>query len=108
MAHFAQIDESNVVIQVIVVDNNELLNENGEEVEEKGVDFCKSLFGENTRWVQTSYTSKFRGRYAGVGYVYDETKNEFASQDPSVENEFLDFFRNRFGRIKNDLSEETP
>jgi hypothetical protein len=53
MAHFAQLDEENKVIQVIVVHNNELMLD-GEESETKGIIFCKSLFGEETRWKQTS------------------------------------------------------
>ena len=57
MAHFAQIDENNIVTQVIVVHNNELLD-NGIEVEAKGIAFCQSLFGGN--WVQTSYNANFR------------------------------------------------
>ncbi len=69
MAHFAQIDDNNIVIQVIVIHNNELLD-NGVESETKGVAFCKSLYGENTRWVQTSYNSKFRKNYAGIGFSY--------------------------------------
>ncbi len=52
MAHFAQVDENNVVTQVIVVANNELLLD-GVENETKGIEFCKSLLGDDTRWVQT-------------------------------------------------------
>lgn len=77
MAHFAQLDENNQVIQVIVVDNGFLLDENGEEKEELGVEFCKKLLGENTRWVQTSYNSKFRKRFAGTGAYYDPVKDVF-------------------------------
>ena len=77
MAHFAQLDDNNVVIQVIVVHNNELIDETGAESEEQGIEFCKSLFGEDTRWVQTSYSGNFRGIYAGVGYIYDVNANVF-------------------------------
>ena len=45
MAHFAELDENNFVKQVIVVHNNELLNENGDESEAKGIAFCQALFG---------------------------------------------------------------
>lgn len=78
MAHFAQLDENNVVMQVIVVHNNELLD-NGVESEARGVAFCQSLFGSDTRWVQTSYNANFRGKYAGIGDVYDAEKDEFAA-----------------------------
>jgi hypothetical protein len=43
MAHFAQLDENNVVLQVIVIHNNELMD-NGVESQAKGIAFCQSLF----------------------------------------------------------------
>lgn len=79
MAHFAQLNEQNIVTQVIVVANEELL-ENGIEREQKGIDFCKSLFGGN--WIQTSYNSKIRKNYAGIGYRYDSTKDAFIPPQP--------------------------
>ena len=82
MAHFAQLDKNNVVTQVIVVHNNELL-ENGVESEAKGIAFCRSLFGADTRWVQTSYNGNFRGVYAGIGYTYDADKDVFVA--PPIE-----------------------
>jgi hypothetical protein len=69
MAHFAEIDENNLVTQVIVVHNNELLDENGDEKETKGIEFCQSLFGGT--WIQTSYNATFRKNYAGIGFTYD-------------------------------------
>jgi hypothetical protein len=75
MAHFAQLDENNVVMQVIVVNNAELLDESGQESEAKGIAFCQSLFGGT--WKQTSYNANFRGKYAGVGDQYDPVKDEF-------------------------------
>jgi len=75
MAHFAEIGLNNVVERVIVVHNNELLDENGNEVEQKGIDFCKSLFGGT--WVQTSYNGNFRGCFAGKGFVYDSENDVF-------------------------------
>lgn len=77
MAHFAQLDENNVVVQVIVVHNNELLDENGNESEAKGIAFCQSLLGEDTRWIQTSYNKKFRKNYAGIGFTYDVALDAF-------------------------------
>ena len=55
MAHFAELDEDNKVLQIIVISNDVTYNENGVEEEELGIAFCKSLYGENTKWVQTSY-----------------------------------------------------
>ena len=76
MAHFAQLDENNVVTQVIVVANDELLLD-GVESEAKGIEFCKSLLGEDTRWVQTSYNGNIRKNYAGIGYTYDPVADHF-------------------------------
>jgi len=75
MAHFAQLDENNIVTQVIVVNNSELLDENGNESEDKGVAFCQLLFGGN--WKQTSYNANFRKNYAGIGFTYDPVADEF-------------------------------
>lgn len=80
MAHFAQIDENNIVQQVIVVHNNELLDENGVEQESKGIQFCKQLFGGD--WAQTSYNASFRKNYAGIGYTYDSTRDAFIAPKP--------------------------
>ena len=81
MAHFAQLDENNTVTQVIVVANDELLLD-GVENETKGILFCKSLFGEDTRWVQTSYNGNKRKNYAGIGYTYDPVNDHFFAPQP--------------------------
>jgi hypothetical protein len=81
MAHFAQLDENNKVLQVIVVANDELL-ENGVESEAKGIAFCKSLLGEDTSWVQTSYNATIRKNYAGIGYTYDPIADHFFAPQP--------------------------
>ena len=80
MAHFAQLDNNNVVTQVIVVGNSELLDANGQEREELGVAFCQRLFGGN--WKQTSYNNNMRVRYAGIGYSYNSTLDAFVPQKP--------------------------
>ena len=80
MAHFAQLDENNVVQQVIVVSNNELLDANGVEREELGIGFCQRLFGGN--WKQTSYNHNFRKRYAGIGYTYNAEIDAFVPPKP--------------------------
>jgi len=79
MAHFAEIDENNVVIQVIVVSNDELLFD-GIESESKGINFCKSLFGGT--WVQTSYNNKIRKNFAGIGFTYDKNRDAFIPPKP--------------------------
>jgi hypothetical protein len=83
MAHFAQLDESNIVTQVIVVHNNELLD-NGVESEAKGVAFCQSLLGGN--WVQTSYNGNTRKNFAGIGFTYDQTRDAFIPPKPEEGN----------------------
>ena len=79
MAHFAKLDDSNVVIAVHVV-NNEVLITDGVESEQTGIDFLTNLHG-HTNWKQTSYNGNFRGRYAGIGYVYDEELDEFVEPE---------------------------
>jgi hypothetical protein len=79
MAHFAELDENNIVKQVIVVHNNELLVD-GVESEAKGIEFCQSLFGGN--WLQTSYNENIRKNYGGVGYIYDQTRDAFIMPKP--------------------------
>ena len=70
MAHFAQLDENNVVTQVIVVGNSDTADVNGVESENIGVAFCQSLLGVNTNWKQTSYNGNMRGNYAGIGMTF--------------------------------------
>lgn len=81
MAHFAELDENNVVKQVIVVHNNELLDDEGQENEAKGVEFCSTLFG-HTNWVQTSYNDSVRKQFAGVGFTYDDVNDIFVAPQP--------------------------
>ena len=81
MAHFAELDATNTVTQVIVVHNNELLD-NGVESEAKGIAFCQSLFGGN--WVQTSYNASIRKNFAGIGYTYDEVRDAFIPPKPEI------------------------
>jgi len=68
MAHFAKI-ENGVVTEVIVVNNEVIIDEDGIEQESLGVEFCQSLFG--GEWVQTSYNNNFRGLFASPGMLWD-------------------------------------
>ena len=77
MAHFAQLNKDNKVLQVIVISNDETHNVDGLEDEALGIAFCKSLFGADTKWVQTSYNASTRSKYAGIGDIYDAVKDEF-------------------------------
>jgi hypothetical protein len=81
MAHFAKLDENNVVITVVVVNNSELLVD-GVESEAKGVEFLVSLFGDSN-WKQTSYNATIRKNSAGIGYTYDSNRDAFIAPKPS-------------------------
>ena len=70
MAHFARIEDG-IVRQVIVVNNEVLLDNNGTEQESIGAQFCQDTFGGT--WVQTSYNANFKGKYAGIGDLWDGT-----------------------------------
>ena len=76
MAHFAKMN-GNTVQQVIVVNNEVLENKPFPESESIGIAFCKSLYGEDTNWLQTSYNATFRGKYAGTGCIYDPVEDVF-------------------------------
>jgi hypothetical protein len=84
MANFALIKDS-IVIAVIVIDN-EVITNNGTEVEQLGIDFIDSL---NIKSIydydaikQTSYNSNFRNTYAGIGFTYDSVNDVFISPKP--------------------------
>ena len=90
MAHFAQINENNIVVQVIVVDTKDTSTADGIEKESIGEAFCERLFGGT--WKKTSYNTQankhigggtpLRGNYAGIGYIYDSTNDVFYPPQP--------------------------
>lgn len=80
MAHYARLDDNNVVTQVIVVANKDTADANGVEKESIGKAFCERLFGGN--WVQTSYNGNIRKRYAGIGYTYRADLDAFIAPQP--------------------------
>ncbi len=92
MAHFAQLDETNKVINVIVIANKDTSDENGVENEEIGIAFCKLLFGQDTRWVQTSYNANFRGVFAGINGSYDPINDIFLPDTNGEHNPSVDIF----------------
>ena len=79
MAHFAKLDDNNLVLEVHVVANAALdaINE-----ELSGIEFLTEWSGGYTNWKQTSYNGSFRKNYAGVGYFYDEVRDAFISPKP--------------------------
>jgi len=81
MAHFAKIDENNIVQQIIVVSNEDCGNLDFPESEPIGQNFINSI-GLEGNWKQTSYNSTFRKRYAGLDDVYDESRDAFLPIKP--------------------------
>lgn len=81
MAHFAQIDENNNVIQTIVVSNDDCGGGNFPESESIGQAFIASL-GIDGNWKQTSYNNNFRKQYAGIGFSYDPEADVFIAPKP--------------------------
>jgi hypothetical protein len=88
MAHFAQLNDNNVVTEVIVVHNNELLDDNNVEQEAKGIAFCQTLVG--GRWIQTSYNGNIRKNFASIGYTYDAQRDAFIAPQPNGEGWLLE------------------
>jgi hypothetical protein len=80
MAHFAKIDENNVVTQVVVVDNKDTADASGVEKEHIGAAFLESVLGGT--WKQTSYHGNIRKNYAGIGYTYDADIDAFVAPKP--------------------------
>jgi hypothetical protein len=80
MAHFAELNENNEVLRVVVIANSELLDENGNEQESLGVTFCNQLF--SGTWKQTSYNGNIRKNFAGVGFTYDVDRDAFIAPKP--------------------------
>jgi hypothetical protein len=79
MAHFAKLDENNVVTAVVVVNNDAL---DPEREEQSGIEFLNSLYVDTATWVQTSYNHKFRKQYAGINFIYDSVANVFIAPKP--------------------------
>lgn len=82
MAHFAQIGMNNVVLRVSVVRNEDILDGEGNESEEIGIQFLKSVHGHLTNWIQTSYNKNFRHNFAGIGMVYNSQYDVFLNPQP--------------------------
>tara|TARA_Y100000592_G_scaffold96313_1_gene164581 strand:+ start:470 stop:826 length:357 start_codon:yes stop_codon:yes gene_type:complete len=81
MAHFAKIGMNGKVIEVFKVNNQVILDADGNESEINGIDFLTKLTGWSI-WKQTSYNNNFRKNFAGIGYTYDEDKDAFIPKKP--------------------------
>jgi hypothetical protein len=75
MAHFAEIDENNKVVRVLVIDNSQ---------EHRGQEFLANDLGFGGRWIQTSYNEKFRKKFAGIGDTYDPVQDIFIGEPVNV------------------------
>ena len=103
MAHFAELDANSIVLRVLCLENSVMENDQGQRVEQLGIDFLQSLYGVNTIWKQTSYNTRagiyyvpgtnevspdqskaFRKNYAGAEYSYDSTRDAFINPKPVV------------------------
>ena len=84
MAHFAELDNNNIVKQVIKIENEVMLDADGVEQESIGIEFCTGILG--GKWVQTSYNGNFRNKYAGIGDIWNGTDfvSPVVKPDPAV------------------------
>lgn len=73
MAHFAEIDETSIVLRVLVVPNEEEAN---------GQEYLSNTLGLGGTWIQTSYNGKIRKNYAGIGFTYDLVRDAFIAPEP--------------------------
>jgi hypothetical protein len=72
MALFGRLNENNIVVDVIVVGDDDINNAQGLENEQMGIEFCQSLCGQDTNWVQGSKDGSFRFNPIGIGTIYDQ------------------------------------
>jgi hypothetical protein len=79
MAHFAKLNENNIVLEVIVI-RNAALDSSNEEV--SGIAFLTKWSGGYSNWKQTSYNSNIRKNYAGIGFTYDPARDAFIAPKP--------------------------
>ena len=90
MAHFAKINEQNIVVHVVTLADKDTQDSNGDEIESIGARYLSDGFGGN--WKRTSYNTlggihktgknPFRKNYAGIGFSYDENRDAFIPPKP--------------------------
>ena len=86
MAHFAKLGTGNIIERVEVVSNDIA------QTEQDGIEFLQNLYQDRSAWKQTSYNTRggehimggtpFRKNYAGIGYIYNQTKDAFIPPKP--------------------------
>lgn len=82
MAHFAKLDDNNIVLDVNVVNNLEIQDLPFPQSEAVGIEFLTQWSGGYTNWKQTSYNANFRKNYAGIGYSFDAQRDAFIPPKP--------------------------
>ena len=84
MAHFAEVDNNNKVLRVVVACNEEVNNYGGDQSEMAANRFAKTvnLSFNGIKWIQTSYNNSFRKRFAGIGMSYDSVNDVFIHEQP--------------------------
>ena len=93
MAHFAELDDDNIVLRVIVLNDSDTADAEGVEDEDIGIAWIQARWP--GRWLRTSYNTRngihqlggtpFRGTYAGIGMIYDSVLDEFLYPEPEEE-----------------------
>ena len=83
MAHYAKIDENNVVERVEKLDDFYEWTDTGELSEQNAIAYLRKIWGESTNWVKTSYNANIRGMYAGIGDIYRADLDKFVSAKPA-------------------------
>ena len=84
MAHFAELNSSNEVLRVVVIDNSDVMN-NGGEQSTAAEDFVETIVPfsvTGVSWKQTSYNDRFRKQYASIGHTFDNSKDKFMDPKP--------------------------
>jgi hypothetical protein len=84
MAHFAELNNSNEVLRVIVISNDDV-NANGGDYSTEAETFVASIVPHSSggnQWKQTSYNGNARKQYAGIGFTYNANKNKFIAPKP--------------------------
>jgi hypothetical protein len=82
MAHFAQLDDQNNVMNVVVINNSDIDNLPFPQSEPVGIALCQSIYGPDTIWKQTSYSGNYRRQYAEIGGFYYPPVDVFVGIKP--------------------------
>ena len=82
MAHYAELNDNNEVINILYIPNDQIKDDDGIEVEEKGISYLKQNHGEHRVWIQTSIFGNFRNKSAVIGDTYRKDLDMFISPKP--------------------------